>query len=113
MHWQQQFERELDAAQRARAAGNEGRARVCARRAAGIAVREFLERTGLKAAGSSVLDMYELLLREPTLTPELRGRIDLLALKVDREFKLPPDVDLIYEAKALAAALLDRASDVG
>ncbi|MBM2849365.1 MAG: hypothetical protein HW418_2307 [Anaerolineales bacterium] len=37
-------ERELAQAHKARAAGNEGQARVCARRAAGIALREWYKR---------------------------------------------------------------------
>jgi len=37
-------ERKLAQAHKARAAGNEGQARVCARRAAGIAVREWYKR---------------------------------------------------------------------
>ena len=41
MDWQAEIQAELEKAQQARARGNEGQARVCARRAAGIAAREY------------------------------------------------------------------------
>jgi hypothetical protein len=41
------IEAELEKADLARLSGNEGRARVCARRAAGIAARAFLTRHGV------------------------------------------------------------------
>ena len=40
MDWQIKIKAEFDKAEQARARGNEGQARVCARRAAGIAARE-------------------------------------------------------------------------
>ena len=42
MNWQLNIEAEFEKAEQARRRGNEGQARVCARRAAGIAIREYL-----------------------------------------------------------------------
>ena len=39
--WKEKLQKEFERAQIARASGNEGQARVCARRAAGIAIREY------------------------------------------------------------------------
>jgi hypothetical protein len=51
----EQIEKEFELAERARANGNEGRARVCARRAAGIAAREYLTRKGARPQSSERL----------------------------------------------------------
>ena len=67
-NWEARFQSELHQAEMARALGNEGKARVCARRAAGIA-GHFLER-------------------------------------VETNFTLPSDVDLIQDARWLAQKLL-------
>jgi len=44
--WKDKLEIEFERAETARSSGNEGQARVCARRAAGIAIREYYARRG-------------------------------------------------------------------
>ncbi|NUM48429.1 MAG: hypothetical protein HUU38_27285, partial [Anaerolineales bacterium] len=44
-HWKDQYFSELQRGQQARAEGNEGMARVCARRAAGEVIRAYYQRT--------------------------------------------------------------------
>ena len=102
--WQEDIRSELAAAIRAREAGNEGRARVCARRAAGIAAREYLLLQGEQTNGSG----YDLLLR-------LQGRSELaasslkaaeqLTWRVGEDFSLPEGVDLIAQAQHLCLTL--------
>jgi hypothetical protein len=99
----QQIEAELASARAARAAGNEGRARVCARRAAGLAARDFLTRRGVRAG--SVLEALKLLASLPGLAPEIRAAVDRLTQRVDLEFRLPAQVDLIAEASRLIERL--------
>lgn len=101
-----ELERELTLAREARLRGNEGRARVCARRAAGMAARVYLDRRGVRARRGSVIDLLTLLLDDPDLDENNRIRIRRLAMRVDPEFKLPPDIDLIAEADALCDNLL-------
>ncbi|HXF85796.1 MAG TPA: hypothetical protein VNK49_10460 [Anaerolineales bacterium] len=98
---------ELQNAEAARARGNEGQARVCARRAAGIAIREYLIRRGIRPPSVSAYDLLNLLKEDAHLSPDLRRIVDHLTLRVTEEFKLPVEADLIAEARQLCNALLE------
>ena len=69
MDWQTQIEAEFERAEQARARGNEGQARVCARRAAGIAVREYLTRSGIRPPSTSAYDLLNLVKEDAKLSP--------------------------------------------
>ena len=86
--------------------GKEGQARVCARRAAGIATREYLTRKGTPPPSTNAVDLLNLLKEDPLLSPELRLMADHLTLRVTEEFELPVEVDLVAEARKLCAELL-------
>jgi hypothetical protein len=104
--WQSKLQAEFDRAEQARSKGNEGQARVCARRAAGIAIREYFTRKGIHPPSTSAVDLLNLLKEDPLLSPDLKLIVDHLTLRVTEEFKLPVDVDLIAEAKKLCESLL-------
>jgi HEPN domain-containing protein len=104
--WKEQLELEFQRAEAARARGNEGQARVCARRAAGIAIREYYARRGQTVRTPSAYDLLQLLAGEPQLSPELKQAAGYLTLRVTEEFKLPLDVDLVEEAHKLCEGLL-------
>ena len=106
MDWKAQIDSEFEKAEQARARGNEGQARVCARRAAGIAVREYLLRQGIRPPSTSAYDLLNLLKDEPGLSPDLRSIADHLTLRVTEEFKLPVEADLVAEAKVFCEKLL-------
>ena len=106
MDWQAKLEAEFQRAERARAKGNEGQARVCARRAAGIAIREYLARQGETSPGASAVDLLDLIKDDPRLSPDLKLIVDHLTLRVTEEFKLPVDADLVAEARKLCDSLL-------
>lgn len=98
---------ELDHAREARERGLEGRARVCARRACGVAIREYLHRH-LPAAANEVESAYDLLkiIQDlPGIPAEIREAAGRLRLRVDQKFKLPDDIDPIAEAIRLIEAL--------
>jgi len=97
---------EMERAEAALARGNEGQARVCARRAAGIAAREYLTRRGEKIRTPSAYDLLKILAREQSLSPELRQSAHYLTLRVNEEFKLPVNVDLVAEARKFCDELL-------
>ncbi|MFN3742527.1 MAG: hypothetical protein ACK4VW_07645 [Anaerolineales bacterium] len=103
-----QIERELEQARRARAEGNEGRARVCARRAAGLATRAYYERRGESKATSNAYDLLRFLAEDEQVDDETRSRAYRLTLRVTAEFKLPIESDLIQDAEWLIARLLGR-----
>ena len=97
---------EFDAAQRARSKNNEGQARVCARRAAGIAIRDYLTRKGIQLPSRSAQDLLNFIKEETPLPHDLKLVADHLTLRVTEEFKLPIDADLVAEAKSLCDWLL-------
>ncbi len=100
MDWHEHFQHELEHAEQARARGNEGQARVCARRAAGIAVAEHYSRRGLKPMTGSALDLLRELLMDNSVPAAALPALERLVMQVNSDFALPPDVDLIAEAAA-------------
>ncbi len=105
-NWQEELRWEFERAEQARAKHNEGQARVCARRAAGIAIRESLARRGTRPPSKSAYDLLNLLKEDPLLTADVKLAIDHLTLRVTEEFKLPVETDLITEARLLCKWLL-------
>ena len=99
------IESELEQAERARLAGNEGRARVCARRAAGIAARGFLSRHGIRLKDASAYTALQALAEFPGLAPDLRMAALHLITRLTEEFTLPMDADLIADARKLIGGL--------
>ena len=97
---------EFERAEQARARGNEGQARVCARRAAGIAAREYFTRRGERIRTPSAYDLLNLLKEDPHLPPDLKLVADHLTLRVTEEFKLPVNIDLVAEARMFCKELL-------
>ncbi|MFO7943553.1 MAG: hypothetical protein R6U51_04560 [Anaerolineales bacterium] len=108
-NWQKQVQRELARAYRAREEGNEGRARVCARRAAGFAVAAFFQQRGIEPPAQSVFNLLEKLSSEFTLPEPVLETLNRLTLRVDQEFNLPPEVDLIQESKKLIRVFFPEA----
>lgn len=104
--WRTEIQTEFERAGQARARENEGQARVCARRAAGIAAREFLINRGERVRTSSAYDLLNLLKDDPLLSDELKLIAHHLTLRVNEEFKLPVDVDLIAESRKFCEELL-------
>jgi len=105
-NWKTRFDREMDAAERARQEGHEGRARVGARRAAGIVVQEFLERQGIPTPQMTAFDRIKLLAKQAGLSPQVQQVLTHLMLRVAEDYTLPSDVDLLADARRLATLLL-------
>lgn len=105
--WQERFQKEIEAAERARQQGNEGQARVCARRAAGVVIQQYFEKVGLPFRSPSAYDLLQVLAELPQTPPEVRAAALRLTLRVTPEFNLPIQADLIADARWLAKQLLD------
>jgi hypothetical protein len=105
-HWHTGYTQELAQAQTARLAGNEGMARVCARRAAGIIIAEYLQRRGENHHSSSALQQLKQMQSTPDLAPRTKEVVGHFLQPVDKDHRLPPDVDLLSEAYWLAQTLL-------
>ena len=93
--------KELEQAQKAREQGKEGQARVCARRAAGLAIKDYLTRKGIQPPSVSAMDLLNYIKGEPLLPLDLKLVAEHLTLRVTEEFKLPIEADLILESRQL------------
>ncbi|MCS7010224.1 MAG: hypothetical protein NZL98_02495 [Anaerolineales bacterium] len=105
------WKEELEGARRARQEGNEGRARVCARRAAGAVAQDFLRRRGVVLRTTSAYEALQILEQWPALAPHLRQAAARLILRVDESFRLPAEIDLIEQAEILIRGLMQDDSD--
>ena len=103
-----QLRKEFEKAQQARISKNEGQARVCARRAAGIAARDYLTRNGTQVPNMSAYDLLVLLKEDTNLSPDMHLLVDHLTVRVTEDFELPIDADLIAEARVLCDWLLNQ-----
>jgi hypothetical protein len=92
---------ELKRAREARVNGNEGLARVCARRAAGEAVKEYLTLKNGTAPTGSAYDLLASLATLGTVSGEIRQAAQNLVMRVDEHYELPISVDLIETATRL------------
>ncbi len=98
---------ELAAAYADRARGNEGRARVRARRIAGALADAYLRRQGVAHThGQNALRILQELWKRPELSGQTRLALTHLLMKVDTNFRLPPGVDLLHDVQVLARELL-------
>ena len=103
-----QLRKEFEKAQQARISKNEGQARVCARRAAGIAARDYMTRNGTQVPNMSAYDLLILLKEDTNLSPDMQLLVDHLTVRVTEDFELPIDADLIAEARVLCDWLLNQ-----
>ncbi|GAB4579207.1 MAG: hypothetical protein Fur0022_19450 [Anaerolineales bacterium] len=106
MSWKTQFTAELQRGQQARVDGNEGMARVCARRAAGEVVREYYRRQQVSLPKPSALYALKTLSQSEQVSPCVREIATHFIWQITLEHTLPGDVDLIAEVQWLAKELL-------
>ncbi len=98
---------ELQRAEKARAAGNEGRARVCARRAAGFAIDFYLiERLGMPH-NQDALKLLQKFQDHPEMPDGLRAAAKRLTKRVTPDHRLPHPQDPLEDARAIIAGLLN------
>lgn len=100
--------REMALAEKFRSQGLEGRARVCARRAAGWAVRSLYRRAEVGEPPSSVVALlrwYSSLARAPANLREAAGR---LTVAVTPDHVLPHPQDPLDDARRIVNAMLEE-----
>jgi hypothetical protein len=105
-NWKTDLQNEFQMARRARERGNEGQARVCARRAAGLALREYYQRRGWSVRNPSAYELLKEFAGMEAIPAPLRQAAESLTLRVTEEFTLPATVDLVQEAQTLCYGLL-------
>jgi hypothetical protein len=95
------IESELTAAESAWASGNPGRARVCARRAAGWAIRGWYQRReGPGWAGDALKHLLRLQ-GDATVPLPVRQAAERLSTKVGLDHRLPFDDDPLEDARKI------------
>jgi hypothetical protein len=100
-----QIEAELSKGETARANGNEGMCRVCARRAAGTLVRDYLAKQHVQSPSSTAYDLLRFLRDTAGISTEVQQVLDHLTARVDTEHNLPDGIDLIQETRWLVQVL--------
>ena len=105
--WENAFRNEIKTAENARQKGNEGMARVCARRAAGIVIEEYFLRRGINMPNQNIQIQVNTLLDQDNLSPKIREVGSHLILNVTPDHTLPLDFDLISEVNWLAETLVN------
>lgn len=106
MIWKDSYTTELHRAQQARADGNEGMARVCARRAAGEVIREYFQRAQIPLAKPSALHALRTLAQTEAVSPRVREIATHFIWQITPEHTLPENIDLLVEVEWLAEELL-------
>ncbi len=104
-NWMEAYRSELERGHQAREQANEGMARVCARRAAGVLVRAYFVQIKLSAPGKSVLNDLRALVNDPSMTEHVRDLAEHFITQITPEHILPGDVDLLVEVERLREAL--------
>ena len=104
--WMDYTNAELIQAEEARQAGNEGRARVCARRAAGYIIEEYRRRKEIQFPGESAYIRIKFLADQPDITPQAQDILKHLAQRIKPDYTLPVEADLIDDVRSLAMELL-------
>lgn len=93
---------ELDRARQAQAEKNDGKARVCCRRAVGAAVRLWLkEQPEPPAWGQSAISQLRTLVDEPSIPATVRHAAARLSTTVDKEHNLPFENDPLEDAEII------------
>ncbi len=109
--WKILFQDEISQAEEARSAGNEGMARVCARRAAGILLGEFFSRYHIVMDNPSAIDRLRLIQKMPGISEDVLVIAGHFLEHVNPDHNMPLQVDLIAEARSLEKILLDVSVD--
>lgn len=94
-----QINQELARAEQARQKGNEGMARVCARRAAGFAALASLQKLGLDTHNLNGLDALHIVSKNTEFSTSIRRSAEFLTMRVTPDHQLPLKVDLLQQAR--------------
>jgi hypothetical protein len=99
---------ELENAHTSRREGNEGKARVCARRATGLAIRVHFEEMEESIPTTNTLRLLKWFADQPQFSDELRKAASRLTVHVTTGHNLPHQEDLLEDAKFLITAMLEE-----
>jgi hypothetical protein len=98
------FKKEYKAALDAQASGLEGKARVCARRVAGLLIQKYLATHDIDTIKMNSLDLIKHL-QQTSDSPELALLLSHYSEVVNTDHKLASDIDLVANLPKLAQLL--------
>jgi hypothetical protein len=102
---------ELSKATQTRQNGNEGMARVLARRSAGLSIREFLATKGVDQRGLSLNALLKDVDVRNHIPVSLHSALDRLSTRIGMDFNFPADFDLLLDAKYIIDQLIINNGD--
>lgn len=108
-----EIQNELGHARTALIDGNIGLSRVCARRAAGLAVRDFLVNHGYQVLSSNNFELMKYPDPRKYLPEIVNLPLDHLTMSVDMDHNLPPGIDLIQDAEFVINELIVKGKSMG
>ncbi|MCE3224175.1 MAG: hypothetical protein K0S58_2355 [Nitrospira sp.] len=104
-------EQELHAAELAWAGGNEGKARVCARRAVALAVASWWARVGKAAWPGDVMEQLRRIQQHAAFPVAVREAAERLSTAVTKRHTAPFTVDPLTDARLIVGHLAADSSD--
>lgn len=105
MHWKEQIQQELSKAAKGRHNGNEGLARVCARRAVALASQHWAKQRSLQDWQGDAMHQLHQILQENSFPLPVREAAQRLLTKVTEQGQLPMTTDPIADASMIIAHL--------
>ena len=105
-NWKIDYTHEIEQAFSALRTGNQGLARVCARRAVGVIIGEYLSRKGYPDQSHSAYERLTVFISLQDIDKYYQDIANHFLLKVDTNHNLPEGIDLINDAQWLAENLL-------
>ena len=105
MTWAAQIEQELAAAETARQDSNDGKARVCARRAVALATEAWLTRLPLPRWRGDAMEHLRKIQQDASFPRPIRQAAERLSTSVIRQFTAPFTTDPVADARLIIAHL--------
>jgi len=99
---------ELELAVAVRSTGNEGKARVHARRAAGWAIRSWYARQGCSKKGHSAFSYLQGVSNDLSVPGHIREAASHLILRITVDHELPIENDILDDARLVARYFIDK-----
>jgi hypothetical protein len=100
------IEQELSAGEAAQRMGNDGRARVCARRAVALADDAWLARHSIQGRPMDAMGHLRRIQEDESLPPSIRQAAERLTTSVTRRDAAPFTTDPIADARTMIAHLM-------
>ena len=105
-HVNELIEKEFATAAHARSIGNDGMVRVCARRAAGVAISFWLESHPREGWGVNAMNQLRAIQDEPSMPDNVKEAAGRLAAKITESFASPFRQDPLNDSRTIIDYLL-------